>query len=441
MPFFGGPPDIAKLQAKWDVPGLVKALGYQKDTPVRQSAAMALGEIGDRTAVAPLVASLADQDRLVREAAARALGAIGDARAVGPLVAALGDGWVRSTAVASLGQIGDPAAVEPVIAMLGDSYRFVRLAAVRSLDQFRDPRAVEPLMALLGREASGRESRAASAGALAPIAALVAIGPPSVAPLLAALDDESSSVRRVAAEALGQLGDARAVGPLIAALEDRNSMVRGAAAEALDRLAWHPDGAEVAVAYWLAKGEWQECVEIGADAVEPLAATLGNRDYWVREAAARAIGEIGDPRGVMPLVGRLSDQAEHLWVREVAAEALGEIGDPAAVEPLLAVLVWASGERDSEGFLRNEDKALHAAVARALGRIGTPAVAPFKAAFAGWDRGQPGGPWTPSTSSAGSPRRPRSAPSTGRPGASGASAPRSAAPPSRPSSRTSDPAT
>jgi hypothetical protein len=57
-----------------------------------------------------------------------------------------------------------------------------------------------------------------------------------VEPLIAAMGDEDSVVRRSAAWALGQIGDARAVEPLIAALGDRDSDVRDAASQALRSL-------------------------------------------------------------------------------------------------------------------------------------------------------------------------------------------------------------
>jgi|WetSurMetagenome_2_1015567.scaffolds.fasta_scaffold644508_2 hypothetical protein len=53
-----GPPDVAKMKAKRDVLGLIKALRYQKDAGVRQAAARALGELGDPRAIEPLVAQL-----------------------------------------------------------------------------------------------------------------------------------------------------------------------------------------------------------------------------------------------------------------------------------------------------------------------------------------------------------------------------------------------
>jgi len=85
MPLFGlfGPPNVEKLKAKSDVKGLIKALGYEKDSRVRRDAAGALGKIGDARAVEPLIAALKDEDKDVRTAAARVLGQIRDARAVG----------------------------------------------------------------------------------------------------------------------------------------------------------------------------------------------------------------------------------------------------------------------------------------------------------------------------------------------------------------------
>jgi hypothetical protein len=69
-----------------------------------------------------------------------------------------------------------------------------------------------------------------------------------VEPLIAALSDQSKIVRKAAAEALGKIGDARAVEPLIAALRDQSEFVREAAAEALDRLGWQPDKTEAGAA-------------------------------------------------------------------------------------------------------------------------------------------------------------------------------------------------
>jgi len=47
MPLFG-PPNVAKLEAKRDVKGLIQALAYPKDSTVRVAAAEALDRLGWR---------------------------------------------------------------------------------------------------------------------------------------------------------------------------------------------------------------------------------------------------------------------------------------------------------------------------------------------------------------------------------------------------------
>jgi HEAT repeat protein len=60
MPLFG-PPGVAKLKAKGDVPGLIKALGRQKNSAVRQAGATALGHLCDARAVEPLIRRLVQE--------------------------------------------------------------------------------------------------------------------------------------------------------------------------------------------------------------------------------------------------------------------------------------------------------------------------------------------------------------------------------------------
>ena len=89
--------------------------------------------------------------------------------------------------------------------------------------------------------------------------------------------------------------------------------------------------------------------------VSALARALGDREESVREDAAGALGEIGDPRAVEALCVALRD--DHAWVRKEAAWALRKIGDPRAVEPLCLAL-------------RDHEPSVNTAAAMALGEIG-----------------------------------------------------------------------
>ena len=87
----------------------------QDDMRLCRNAAYALGEVGDKHAVGPLVSKLKSDDRHLRRIAATALGKIGDKEAVMPLVEVLSHPTehfeVQMATVKALGRIGDTRAV------------------------------------------------------------------------------------------------------------------------------------------------------------------------------------------------------------------------------------------------------------------------------------------------------------------------------------------
>ena len=122
----------AKLGASKEVRAikpLIVALKDQ-DQRVRATAANVLGEIGDVRAVEPLVAALQDNNFAVQGAAMKALKQIGPA-AVGGLVEILHDpdAGMRQAAAGALGRIGHRQAVGPLIKTLADSEKTVRRIA------------------------------------------------------------------------------------------------------------------------------------------------------------------------------------------------------------------------------------------------------------------------------------------------------------------------
>jgi hypothetical protein len=75
MPLFG-PPNVAQLEAKGDVQGLIKALLYKDAGPdqVRMAAADALAPLKHPTAVDPLAAALKDDESRGQEGLRRGAG-------------------------------------------------------------------------------------------------------------------------------------------------------------------------------------------------------------------------------------------------------------------------------------------------------------------------------------------------------------------------------
>jgi HEAT repeat protein len=208
------------------------------DSRVRRQAAAAVELLGDRRAVAPLLAKLHDEDAQVRGNVARALGRLCDKRAIKPLIALLQDPCeqVRSYALGALSRLNalaklrDPQAMDALIAALRGS-RVLRNDAVRALAEIGDPRAVGPLVEALTVEVRGVPRGRHWGDTIA--VALGRIGEPAVLPLIDLLADDDTEIRRLAAEGLLYTRDRRAVEPLKQALQDEDPMVRHAAARAL----------------------------------------------------------------------------------------------------------------------------------------------------------------------------------------------------------------
>jgi HEAT repeat protein len=381
------------LQAD-EVTVLIERL-YQEDLIVRLSAAKALGEIKDARAVEPLVAILRDESSgstaanalakigkpavkplvnslrekkaLVRRNAATALGKIKDASAVEPLIAALKDEdpLVRMNAASALGNMKSANAAEFLITALKDKSTLVRRNAATALGEMKNAHAVEPLMAALkDRDALVRSNAAAALGGM-DIFCLLPVGchlDHNVIVLIRELNDEDPMVRLSASKALGDIRDASAVEPLIATLGDRNcgNMAANALAN-IGKPSVEPlcealkDGSVIARRNAAtALGKIKD-----SSAAEPLIAVLKDEDLIVRRNAATALGQIQDPRAVESLITALRDKSP--IVRRNAAIALGQIKDANAVEPLISAL------KDRDAIVRTK-------ATTALGEIGKPAV-------------------------------------------------------------------
>jgi hypothetical protein len=101
-------------------------------------------------------------------------------------------------------------------------------------------------------------------------------------------------------------------------MSDNASLVRERAAKALDELNWNPINDRERAIYFIAKNQWQECIKVGSEAVEPLIAAL---EYGgeAKMQAAYVLGEIKDSRAIEPLIDKLRFAAQLLEAKVLEA--------------------------------------------------------------------------------------------------------------------------
>lgn len=275
----------------------------------------ALGEIGDRRAVKPLLDSL---DLWSNATVIIALGKLGDLRAVKPLIAKLADpsAGVRAAAARSLARLGDQRAVGPLIRMLGDKDAGVRCWIIDSLGVLRNRKATAPLLALVKDKGYGVPRRA--------ILALGKIGDSAALDTLIALL-EDDKLAPSAAGALGQIGDRRAVEPLIKTVKKAVKQMPQRPSMRVPGIIW-AGGAALG--------------QLGDKRAVPLLLDLIQRPQAESEMyfAAIALGKIADPDSVPKLTRLFRDNKQQGWTRWQAAYALGQFRSQKAFDSLVAAL-------------------------------------------------------------------------------------------------------
>lgn len=143
----GRPPSTIEAFGMADIKKWVTALSAG-DARVRKDAALSLGALSDKRAVAPLIGALRDPDSGVRRAAALSLGVLRAKGAAGVIAGVLlsdPDWSARRMAAFTLGVLGDTALVGSLAKALRDPSAKVRGAACRALGQIGDKEAVAAL--------------------------------------------------------------------------------------------------------------------------------------------------------------------------------------------------------------------------------------------------------------------------------------------------------
>lgn len=202
---------------------------------------------------------------------------------------------VRRNAAWWLGRQRDIRIVEPLIAAATDPDQDVRLRVMESLGNIRGEDVLEPLLRALAGD-SAAEVRAAAAQALGRVGDVRA-----VETLIAALADEAPEVRTGAAASLGDLTDNRAAAPLAQVLvKDNDPDVRYFCSKSLTNIG-------------------------GAKTVDALLAVLPQADSGPLLYILEILGQLFDKRAIEPL--RPYAAAEDEAIRETAKWALHNLGD------------------------------------------------------------------------------------------------------------------
>ncbi|MFP4057659.1 MAG: HEAT repeat domain-containing protein [Candidatus Brocadiia bacterium] len=346
---------------------------YSRSAEERGYAAVALGEMREQAAPAVpfLVAMLGDSfplrveervpeapagtrehiiyrfERMERTSpgklAAESLARIGQ-RAAEPLIEVLSDEneKVRQHAALALGGIKAAEAVPGLIPLLEDEVGEVRAEAAKALGRIGDRRAVEALIQALGDPSSAVRKEAA--WALGEIK-----DPRAVDALIERLGDSMPHVSEVAEWALDQIRDPRAYDAVLAKLSSESPEARRAAARILGKLRDRravphlidalDDVAEVQIEalHALEKFSGIRAEEYGPDPDKW-------RRWWKLDQARRTVRKLEEEGDVEALLEALRD--ENWALRASAAQALGRLNDPRAVEPLVALLT-VKWDRDS----------------------------------------------------------------------------------------------
>jgi HEAT repeat protein len=212
---------------------------HSQEVTVRRVAADILGRLSVPVATNAIVEALDDSDASVRVALVQALGTAGATSAMLEVTALLQDPVpeVRLQAIRTLSQLTDfPRGIRTIIEpLLADPDPAVRCRAAATLLRTGPHPEAEGILLEMAR-ADGRSDDEISERILA-LKALSESGSQDAYPIAAdGLNDPSPAIRRVSAKLVAQIDPQKCLIPLQKALGDENELVRQAAAEALGQI-------------------------------------------------------------------------------------------------------------------------------------------------------------------------------------------------------------
>lgn len=223
----------------------------------------------------------------------------------------------------TLVQMGEKA-VPYLIGQLQTKDARERQTLIEILKKIKGP-AVHPLMEYVEKDPN-RESSFLAVHILGKIGEEAR---PAVPLMMGLVSHPKWRMRLAACEALGEIGDLRAVEPLEKALEDSVFLVRKGAVFGMVKIG-NPQSIEALIrvlqddSYTVRHPATEALVKFGKSSIPFLIKTLHERDPLSRSLACVALGKIGDPRVTKSLKRMLKD--EDWGVRLSAGESLRNLG-------------------------------------------------------------------------------------------------------------------
>ncbi|HEU5163472.1 MAG TPA: HEAT repeat domain-containing protein, partial [Thermoanaerobaculia bacterium] len=440
---------LGKYRDPAAIPVLLRALA-RDDVWLKFHLVEALGEIGDRAALPAILPLYAE--KALRKPVLESIGKIGDVGTVNFLLKVIGeDEKLNLTALRALIRLAEadkpkvveaaerhlirrrfresfPASKIPALVehLRATPKREVKNFILRFLGWSTDPRALAPLLEYVEQPDSAEAAAQAliefgEGGATAVLERLVTVedeettalllrvaqvigGRSAIPPIIGFLDHDSSIIRRLAIEALGQMPHAETIDYLMAKLDDPdiacqqaavNSItalltafpeVRGEAVARLRRLLSSRSVPEKLNALsilvnvqgegypdelLLASKDGEETIRQKAISLmgkyaesrfaDQLILALADESTIVRVAAIEALVSVRPEKGLAPLISALEDH--DVWIRTAAAQALGAYDDDAAVQALMR-------------HLEADHAPVRIAIIEALGKSSRPEILP-----------------------------------------------------------------
>jgi HEAT repeat protein len=315
------------------------------DDKEREEAVRKLGELKDKKGIAPLLKILKDSDK-ARPLAAQSLGNIGDPSAVQPLLGALdfeaGSGTDEATrlkqrtnerVVQALGELKAKEASDAIAKLYGKTRdQNVRLATVRAMGAIQDKKFVPMLSDVVETDDNMFMKRVAAE-------ALGEIGDAAAVPALVygMYVEKGASIYPQASFSIFQIGQA-AIPALVETLDGKNAKVKKLAEEK----GFVEGAVEVKVIEVLgdlkAKQAEERLIKLFDGVKNPMTQAL------VRRGVAQALAQMHSQKAVALLTKHASDPASDL--RQFFVDALNELSDRSALPALLA---GAKAGEDPEG--------------------------------------------------------------------------------------------